>query len=216
MSYWSHFVKVGSGVFWSTCPTRCCGGSSSSGVGGSRVGPMATTFNFYQELVRNTLLMHQSLSLFSILSGIATTRTWRLSYCSFRSILHKLARSLENRVNSVKETKHLSRSERKQRRRRHARYAFHVRLKNIREECEAENSEERRAAARATLERERRGARCPRGYLTVRAPLFTAFHEIHSPDARFTSGILPGGQTTPTTFQGEVTTVVYGALPSSV
>lgn len=159
MSYWSHFVKVGSGVFWSTCPTRCCGGSSSSGVGGSRVGPMATTFNFYQELVRNTLLMHQSLSLFSILSGIATTRTWRLSYCSFRSILHKLARSLENRVNSVKETKHLSRSERKQRRRRHARYAFHVRLKNIREECEAENSEERRAAARATLERERRAAR---------------------------------------------------------
>lgn len=52
-------------------------------------------------------------------------------------------------VNFIKVLKTLQ--PQKQRRRRHARYAFHVRLENSRLECEAENSVERRAAARATL-----------------------------------------------------------------
>lgn len=82
---------------------------------------------------------------------------------------------------------------RTQRRRRHARYAFHVRLKNSREECKAENSEERRAAARATLALRcrpppsplRRTRRAAAGALPhALAPLFTSFHEIHSLNTR--------------------------------
>lgn len=89
-------------------------------------------------------------------------------------------------VNFTKELKTLQ--PRKQRRRRHAHYAFHVRLENSREECEAENRVERRAAARATLALRLAAAPPARPAIhrhtahNVRAPLFTSFHEIQSPN----------------------------------
>lgn len=154
------------------------GGSSSSGVCGKCVRPITSTHP-RQALVRRaldtiSLLWIHSLTLFIIvLEVISFTAHENHRFRDF--VLISRIRLLIVRSNSRKETvKSLSRQPRKQRHKRHARYAFHVRLKNSREECEAENSKERRAATRATLALRATSCAARRPPPALHAPLFTS------------------------------------------